>query len=88
MRVTSTISFADFNVFTWYIFAYQVFYTSYVLRDIRQRSFAANVYLIKKRLFSCYHNHHIPFSFFFFFSKEGLFLLYNNEKKPVGKKNG
>ena len=50
MRVTSTISFADFNVFTWYIFAYQVFYTSYVLRDIRQRSFAANVYLIKKKV--------------------------------------
>ena len=40
--------------------------------------------------FSCHHNYQIPFFVFVcfsFFSKEGLFLLYNN-KKPMGNKDG
>ena len=55
-------------------------------RSILLRSFAANVYLIKNVLFM---SPRLPDSFclfvcFSFFSKEGLFLLYNN-KKANGK---
>ena len=39
-----TIIFADFNTFTWYSFADQLFYRSDVLRHIRLWSFAVNVH--------------------------------------------